>query len=39
MDEGLLDGKMAMCRFLNLIVSEPDVCKARAAALQQLIIC
>ena len=25
MDEGMLDGKSAMTRFLNLIASEPDV--------------
>ncbi len=25
MDEGMLDGKMAMQRFLNLIASEPDI--------------
>ena len=28
MDEGMLDGKAAMTRFLNLIASEPDVAKA-----------
>ena len=27
MDEGLLDGKKAMARFLNLISTEPDVAK------------
>lgn len=27
MDEGLLDGKAAMSRFLNLIATEPDICK------------
>lgn len=27
MDEGLLDGKAAMTRFLNLITTEPDICK------------
>ena len=27
MDEGMLDGKAAMTRFLNLIASEPDVAK------------
>ncbi|CAL4066678.1 unnamed protein product [Meganyctiphanes norvegica] len=27
MDEGLLDGKAAMSRFLNLISTEPDICK------------
>ena len=27
MDDGMLDGKMAMTRFLNLIASEPDVTK------------
>ena len=27
MDEGMLDGKAAMSRFLNLIASEPDVTK------------
>lgn len=27
MDEGMLDGKMAMTKFINLISSEPDVAK------------
>ncbi len=27
MDEGMLDGKAAMIRFLNLCASEPDTCK------------
>ena len=27
MDEGMLDGVAAMTRFLNLIASEPDICK------------
>ncbi len=27
MDDGLLDGKMAMVRFLNLIASEPDIAR------------
>ncbi len=27
MDEGMLDGKAAMVRFLNLIAAEPDICK------------
>lgn len=27
MDEGMLDGKAAMTRFLNLIASEPDVAR------------
>lgn len=27
MDEGMLDGVAAMTRFVNLISSEPDVCK------------
>ncbi len=27
MDEGMLDSKEAMVRFLNLIASEPDICK------------
>ncbi len=27
MDDGLLDGKYAMVRFLNLIAAEPDICK------------
>lgn len=27
MDEGLLDGKAAMTRFLNLVATEPDICK------------
>ena len=29
MDEGLLDGKKAMTRFLNLVSTEPDVAKVR----------
>ena len=27
MDEGLIDGVAAMTRFLNLVASEPDICK------------
>ena len=27
MDEGMLDGVAAMTRFVNLISSEPEVCK------------
>jgi 5-methyltetrahydrofolate--homocysteine methyltransferase len=27
MDEGMLDGKEAMVKFLNLIASEPDICR------------
>ena len=27
MDEGMIDGAAAMTRFLNLIASEPDICK------------
>lgn len=27
MDEGMLDSKAAMVRFLNLIAAEPDICK------------
>lgn len=27
MDEGMLDGKMAMVKFLNLIASEPDIAR------------
>ena len=27
MDEGMIDGASAMTRFLNLIASEPDICK------------
>src|SRR5271169_14056 len=27
MDEGMIDGVAAMARFLNLIASEPDICK------------
>ncbi len=27
MDDGLIDGKAAMVRFLNLIASEPDICR------------
>ena len=27
MDDGLIDGKESMVRFLNLIAAEPDICK------------
>lgn len=27
MDEGLLDGKVVMTKFLNLLAAEPDICK------------
>lgn len=27
MDDGLLDGKASMVRFLNLLAAEPDICK------------
>ena len=27
MDEGMLDGKAAMTKFINLISSEPDISK------------
>jgi len=27
MDEGMIDGKEAMVKFLNLIASEPDICR------------
>ena len=27
MDEGMLDGKLAMAKFVNLIMSEPDIAK------------
>ena len=27
MDDGLIDGKEAMVRFLNLIAAEPDICR------------
>ncbi|MCG8806130.1 methionine synthase [Tenacibaculum finnmarkense] len=27
MDDGLIDGKQAMVRFLNLIAAEPDICR------------
>lgn len=27
MDEGMLDGEAAMAKFLNLIASEPDICR------------
>lgn len=27
MDEGMLDGKMAMVKFLNLVMTEPDIAK------------
>ena len=28
MDDGLIDGKEAMVRFLNLIAAEPDICQS-----------
>ena len=27
MDDGLIDGKESMIRFLNLIAAEPDICR------------
>ena len=27
MDDGLIDGKEAMVRFMNLIAAEPDICR------------
>ena len=32
MDEGMLDGVAAMSRFVNLIVSEPDVAKVQCTS-------
>ena len=32
MDEGLLDGKFAITKFLNLIASEPDISKVTASS-------
>lgn len=29
-DDGLIDGSQAMTKFLNLIASEPDICKVRS---------
>ena len=29
MDEGMLDGVKAMNTFVNLVASEPDICKVR----------
>ena len=29
MDDGMLNGKKAMTKFLNLIGSEPEVCKVQ----------
>ncbi len=26
MDDGLIDGKEAMVKFLNLVIAEPDIC-------------
>ena len=31
MDEGMLDSKAAMTRFINLIASEPDIAKVSYA--------
>ena len=31
MDEGMIDGKEAMVRFLNLIASEPDIARVPVA--------
>jgi len=33
MDEGMLDAKAAMSRFINLISSEPDIAKVTASDL------
>ena len=33
MDEGMLDGVAAMSRFVNLIVSEPDVAKVQMSTI------
>ena len=39
MDEGMLDGKAAMTRFLNLIASEPDVAKASMCVCVCVCVC
>ena len=39
MDEGMLDGKAAMTRFLNLIASEPDVAKASVCVCGWVCVC
>ena len=39
MDEGMLDGKAAMTRFLNLIASEPDVAKASVCVCVCVCVC
>ena len=39
MDEGMLDGKAAMTRFLNLIASEPDVAKASVRVCCVVCVC
>ena len=31
MDEGMLDGKTAMTKFLNLIATEPDIARVNEA--------
>ncbi len=35
MDEGMLDSKMAMTKFCNLIASEPDIAKARNGSFEE----
>jgi len=36
MDEGMLDAKAAMTRFINLISSEPDIAKVTHHTVSQL---
>ncbi|KAG0720022.1 Methionine synthase [Chionoecetes opilio] len=38
MDEGLLDGQAAMHRFLNLISSEPDICRDILTGFQKVTV-
>ena len=38
MDEGLLDGKFAMTKFLNLIASEPDISKVINSRLHNRVL-
>ena len=38
MDEGMLDAEAAMCRFLNLISTEPDVARVSCDDIQNSFV-
>ena len=39
MDEAMLDGKLAMTRFVNLISSEPDIARVMHLIQHHLVCC